>query len=235
MDINRPRDLPPGRQQIPERWDNSTGPGEYGTVVTDRYAVNIQVHGATIDMPKSALSGVDLAGLVALRNEGVKSHCGGLAIDAGREHDEGYRAIDAVQRADLIEHPVHLAHGIGDHDRDRVMLAADGVKLAHFGELAQCRLGARLQLRNHGDQHVRLDLLSLLVGTHAYREAGDDAARQESLNAAVNRGAREPQAPAQLGRRRATVFSQQGENLAVGGIYRHNDEIIQHKDEKSSS
>ena len=68
MDINRPRDLPPGRQQIPERRDNSNGPGEYGPGVTDRYTVNIQIHGATIDVPKSALSGLDLAGLVALRN-----------------------------------------------------------------------------------------------------------------------------------------------------------------------
>ena len=62
-----------GGSMIHEQWDNSSGQGEYSAVVADRFMVKVEGHGANIDALKSALGGVDVAGLAALKNEGVSS------------------------------------------------------------------------------------------------------------------------------------------------------------------
>lgn len=63
-----------GDSMIHEQWDNSSGQGEYSAVVANRFTVKIQGNGANMDVLKSALGGVDLAGLAALKDEGVKSN-----------------------------------------------------------------------------------------------------------------------------------------------------------------
>jgi hypothetical protein len=61
-----------GGSMIHEQWDNSSKEGEYSAVLADRYMVKVEGSGASIDTLKSALNGVDMAGLAALKNEGVK-------------------------------------------------------------------------------------------------------------------------------------------------------------------
>jgi Yip1 domain len=62
-----------GGSMIHEQWDNSSGQGEYSAVVADRFMVKVAGHGANIDALKSALGGVNVSGLAALKNDGVSS------------------------------------------------------------------------------------------------------------------------------------------------------------------
>ena len=48
---------------IHEQWDNSSNQGEYSAVVADRFMVKVEGNAANIDALKSALGGVDVAGL----------------------------------------------------------------------------------------------------------------------------------------------------------------------------
>jgi hypothetical protein len=61
-----------GNSMVHERWDNASKEGEYSAVVADRFMVKVEGNGASIDELKSALGGVDVAGLAALKNDGVK-------------------------------------------------------------------------------------------------------------------------------------------------------------------
>ncbi|MEQ1581451.1 MAG: Yip1 family protein [Steroidobacteraceae bacterium] len=62
-----------GENMIHEEWDNTDKRGEYSVVLAQRFAVKANGEVTSIDELKSAVSSVDLAGLVALRNEGVKA------------------------------------------------------------------------------------------------------------------------------------------------------------------
>jgi hypothetical protein len=59
---------------VNERWDSNSSSGEYGIVLGDRFAVKLRGSGSGIDMNtiKSALSSLNLSGLEALREQGVK-------------------------------------------------------------------------------------------------------------------------------------------------------------------
>jgi hypothetical protein len=63
-----------GGSMIHERWDNSSKEGEYSAVVADRSMVKVEGNAANIDGLKSALSSVDVAGLAALKDEGVQAN-----------------------------------------------------------------------------------------------------------------------------------------------------------------
>lgn len=63
-----------GNSMIHEQWDNASKQGEYSAVVADRFMVKVEGSGTSIDTLKSALAGVDVAGLAALKDEGVKAH-----------------------------------------------------------------------------------------------------------------------------------------------------------------
>ena len=63
-----------GGSMIHERWDNSSKEGEYSAVVADRFMVKVEGNAANIDGLKSALNGVDVAGLAALKDEGVQAN-----------------------------------------------------------------------------------------------------------------------------------------------------------------
>jgi hypothetical protein len=59
---------------INESWDSNGNRGEYGIVLGDRFAVKLKGSGEGLDMNvlKSALTSLDLGGLEALKNQGVK-------------------------------------------------------------------------------------------------------------------------------------------------------------------
>jgi hypothetical protein len=59
---------------VNERWDSNSSSGEYGIVLGDRFAVKLRGSGSGIDMNtiKAALSSLNLSGLEALREQGVK-------------------------------------------------------------------------------------------------------------------------------------------------------------------
>jgi len=63
-----------GDSMIHEQWDNASKQGEYSAVVANRFMVKVEGSGTSIDTLKSALAGVDVAGLAALKDEGVKSN-----------------------------------------------------------------------------------------------------------------------------------------------------------------
>lgn len=63
-----------GGNMIHEQWDSLSKHGEYGAVVGERFAVKIESDGADVAVLKAALGGVDLAGLAALKDEGVKAN-----------------------------------------------------------------------------------------------------------------------------------------------------------------
>lgn len=62
-----------GGQLVHEKWDKQDHRGEYGVIVGDRFAVDVSGKAASIDELKSAMSSINLAGLAALKNEGVHS------------------------------------------------------------------------------------------------------------------------------------------------------------------
>jgi hypothetical protein len=63
-----------GGQLVHEQWDNRSHRGQYGTVVGDRFSVNVSGQVADINELKAAVSSIDLAGLAALKGAGVKSN-----------------------------------------------------------------------------------------------------------------------------------------------------------------
>jgi hypothetical protein len=63
-----------GGQLVHEKWDNRGNFGEYGVVVGDRYTVKVSGNAASIDELKAAVASVNLAGLDALKNQGVQSN-----------------------------------------------------------------------------------------------------------------------------------------------------------------
>jgi hypothetical protein len=62
-----------GGQLVHEKWDNQSHSGEYGVIVGDRFSVTVSGKGASIDELKGTLASINLAGLAALKNEGVHS------------------------------------------------------------------------------------------------------------------------------------------------------------------
>jgi hypothetical protein len=63
-----------GGRMIHEEWDNSSKSGQYTVIVGDRFSVEASGSAASMDALKSAVNSVDLGGLEALRNEGVKAN-----------------------------------------------------------------------------------------------------------------------------------------------------------------
>jgi Yip1 domain len=59
-------------QLVHEKWDNQSHSGEYGVIVGDRFAVTISGKAASVEKLKGALADINLAGLSALKNEGVQ-------------------------------------------------------------------------------------------------------------------------------------------------------------------
>ncbi len=56
-----------------EKWDSTNRQGEYAAVLGERFVVKVSGKADNIDVLKSALGSLDLAGLEALKNEGVKA------------------------------------------------------------------------------------------------------------------------------------------------------------------
>ncbi len=63
-----------GGQLVHEKWDSRGNFGEYGVVVGDRFSVKVSGNAASIDELKAAVASVNLAGLEALRNQGVPAN-----------------------------------------------------------------------------------------------------------------------------------------------------------------
>jgi hypothetical protein len=63
-----------GGRMVHEQWDNGSKSGEYAMIVGDRFSVEASGSAASVDVLKSAVSSIDLGGLEALRNEGVKAN-----------------------------------------------------------------------------------------------------------------------------------------------------------------
>lgn len=62
-----------GGRIVHEQWDRSSNSGEYSVVLADRFLVKVDGDAEDLDVLKSAVGELDLAGLEALRNEGVKT------------------------------------------------------------------------------------------------------------------------------------------------------------------
>jgi hypothetical protein len=61
-----------GNEFVHEQWDSLNGSGEYTKIVAERFMVKISGSAVDIEVFRDALKGIDLAGLEALKNEGVK-------------------------------------------------------------------------------------------------------------------------------------------------------------------
>jgi hypothetical protein len=57
---------------IHEEWDNQDNSGEYGIVLGNRFSVKVSGKAGSIDEIKAAVASIDLAGLEALKDQGVK-------------------------------------------------------------------------------------------------------------------------------------------------------------------
>ena len=63
-----------GGQLVHEKWDSRGNFGEYGVVVGDRFSVKVSGNAASIDELKAAVASVNLAGLEALKSQGVQAN-----------------------------------------------------------------------------------------------------------------------------------------------------------------
>lgn len=61
-----------GSRMVHEVWDSADGHGEYSVVLGERFVVKAQGSAGSLDELKAAVAQVDLAGLEALRGEGVR-------------------------------------------------------------------------------------------------------------------------------------------------------------------
>ncbi|KAB2888462.1 MAG: YIP1 family protein [Desulfobulbaceae bacterium] len=61
-----------GNDFIHEQWDSLNGSGEYTKIVGQRFMVKISGSAVDIEVFRDALKGIDMAGLEALKDEGVK-------------------------------------------------------------------------------------------------------------------------------------------------------------------
>ncbi len=61
-------------QLVHEEWNNQNHTGEYAVIVADRFSVKVSGKAANVDELKTALTGVNLSALAALKNEGVQSN-----------------------------------------------------------------------------------------------------------------------------------------------------------------
>ncbi len=59
---------------VHEQWDREQKSGEYSTVLGERFSVKLSGEASSIAELKTAVASLDLAGLEALKNEGVKSN-----------------------------------------------------------------------------------------------------------------------------------------------------------------
>lgn len=62
-----------GENVIHEEWHPQSKNGEYSVMVAQRFMVKVEGDAGSMDQLKSLMGGVNLAGLAALRNEGVKA------------------------------------------------------------------------------------------------------------------------------------------------------------------
>jgi Yip1 domain len=61
-------------QLVHEKWDNQSHYGEYGLIVGDRFSVTVSGNAPNIDELRRAVGDVNLAGLAALKQEGVQAN-----------------------------------------------------------------------------------------------------------------------------------------------------------------
>lgn len=61
-----------GSRLVHEQWDAQTKYGEYGVIVGDRFAVKVSGNADSMDQLKSAVRAINLAGLEAMKDVGVK-------------------------------------------------------------------------------------------------------------------------------------------------------------------
>ncbi|MCL2657950.1 MAG: YIP1 family protein [Betaproteobacteria bacterium] len=59
---------------VHEQWDKPTKSGEFGIVLGERFSVKVSGDANSIDELKTAVTSLDLAGLEALKNQGVKKN-----------------------------------------------------------------------------------------------------------------------------------------------------------------
>jgi len=60
-------------RMLHEKWDSNNRRGEYTAVLGERFIVKVSGNADSIEVLKSALDSLDLAGLEALKNVGVKT------------------------------------------------------------------------------------------------------------------------------------------------------------------
>jgi hypothetical protein len=60
-----------GKEMVHEQWDSRARSGEYSTILGNRFSVKISGKAADIDTLKKAANSMNLAGLAALKDEGV--------------------------------------------------------------------------------------------------------------------------------------------------------------------
>jgi hypothetical protein len=63
-----------GGNLVHEKWDSRGNSGEYGVVVGERFSVKVSGNAPSIDDLRAAVASVNLAGLEALKNEGVPAN-----------------------------------------------------------------------------------------------------------------------------------------------------------------
>jgi hypothetical protein len=61
-----------GGRLVHEEWDGQTKYGEYGVIIGDRFAVKVSGNADSMDQLKAAVATINLAGLEALKDVGVK-------------------------------------------------------------------------------------------------------------------------------------------------------------------
>lgn len=60
-----------GKEMVHEQWDTRTGTGEYSIIIANRFSVKISGKAADIDTLRKVANSMNLAGLAALKDEGV--------------------------------------------------------------------------------------------------------------------------------------------------------------------
>src|SRR5215218_259322 len=186
---------------------------EAGTATIDRCSCTLTAAFSPLRPPMTAnLHRVD--GWLRLR-----------ARDQPAEHDDRLRARDARVRPDPLQRGLEMGDVVGTHLHQRVGLAGDGVRRDDL-RLAGKRLAQRhrAHVRDAVDLDERLGALAERGRVDDRREARDDAALAQPVDAALDRGRGQAHALAQLRQAQPAVLQELGDDAAVDLVYAAKDE-----------
>lgn len=118
----------------------------------------------------------------------------------------------------MINNIIQCGNAIGLDQRHHVVFAADRVERNQFGHRGKLAFNSAGQLRLNVQHHIGADQAAVIIGAQFKRVTGNHPIPLQSSKAGIGAGARERERVGKAGNRQSRIFTQQGDQLAIGRI-----------------